>query len=113
MQKRQKERREEIIILYRELVMLLDSSKSAYHMTAASYRLFTLYVEIAECRCHRVNCHTVRTHCLTFFYGGVVGNYGYVVRPVSWGRIRGVLVVCLLYLQATEKIHHYILYFNP
>ena len=34
MQKRQKERGEEIIILYRELVMLLDSSKSAYHMTA-------------------------------------------------------------------------------
>ena len=36
MQKRQKERREEIIILYRELVMLLDSSKSAYK-TAASF----------------------------------------------------------------------------
>ena len=36
MQKRQKERRKEIIISYRELVMLLDSSKSAYHMTAAS-----------------------------------------------------------------------------
>ena len=35
MQKRQKERGEEIIILYRELVMLLDSSKLAYHVTAA------------------------------------------------------------------------------
>ena len=36
MQKRQKERGEEITILYRELVMLLDSSKLAYHVTAAN-----------------------------------------------------------------------------
>ena len=67
MQKRQKERGEEIIILYRELVMLLDSSKSAYHMTAA--KSLSAQEKIAHCVCWLSVCNWYRAwHCYNLIY---------------------------------------------